>query len=408
MIMEAKALIGIFREVGKGISHLKEWAGDVHNIAKAADGYSARLEKLHNIMKVLDMSRPMKLREIYVRANILEKPTARHGSNIGDLIRFFGEFGGRFGETKETRDGLAIVNDPDFQKLIVLGKPGAGKTTFLKRLIFHALDRELSQPRVPVYIILKEWSDSDDSLFEFIVNQFEICGFPEKTGSAFVTRLLTNGNALILLDGFDEVTRDLDKAIKQIKDLSNTYPDNQYVLSCRIAAFNYTFEHFTEVEMADFNEEQIETFVANWFSQKDSGLANPCWAEIKGQAPIKELAASPLLLTMMCMVYDAHGRFPSNRASLYKMALEALLYKWDNTRRNKRDDVYKELDLIRKEQLLSQIAYNTFENGEYFIEQARLEEGIVNYLTPLIPLRPLHSSDGENVLHARIPPRPFG
>ena len=39
-------------------------------------------------------------------------------------------------------------------------------------------------------------------------------------------------------------------------------------MTCRIAAREYTFEKFTEVEIADFDEQQITTFANNWFKDK--------------------------------------------------------------------------------------------------------------------------------------------
>ena len=52
----------------------------------------------------------------------------------------------RFGTVVETKDGIDIVKK---KCLMVLGKPGAGKTTFLKPLIFHALDGKLSAKGIP-------------------------------------------------------------------------------------------------------------------------------------------------------------------------------------------------------------------------------------------------------------------
>jgi predicted NACHT family NTPase len=39
-------------------------------------------------------------------------------------------------EPKGRVDGVSLVQQPDGQRLFILGKPGAGKTTFLKHLAY--------------------------------------------------------------------------------------------------------------------------------------------------------------------------------------------------------------------------------------------------------------------------------
>ena len=41
-------------------------------------------------------------------------------------------------------------------------------------------------------------------------------------------------------------------------------------MTCRIAAREYTFEQFTEVEIADFNDEQIAQFAHKWFKARQA------------------------------------------------------------------------------------------------------------------------------------------
>jgi predicted NACHT family NTPase len=60
--------------------------------------------------------------------------------------------------------------------------------------------------------------------------------------------------------------------------------------------------------------------------------------------------------------------------------LDVLLKKWDAKRNIERDQVYKKLSLQRKEDLLSQIAFTTFEEGNYFFKQKEVEKHIVNYI----------------------------
>lgn len=67
----------------------------------------------------------------------------------------------------------------------------------------------------------------------------------------------------------DEVlAADSRRVIKEIEELVRRYPQNQYLMTCRIAAREYTFTKFTEVEIADFDWEQIAIFATNWFKHK--------------------------------------------------------------------------------------------------------------------------------------------
>jgi predicted NACHT family NTPase len=58
--------------------------------------------------------------------------------------------------------------------------------------------------------------------------------------------LLNPCEALILLDGLDEVREeDSDRILNEIREFSDRFPNNQFVMTCRIAAREYTFEKFT-------------------------------------------------------------------------------------------------------------------------------------------------------------------
>jgi len=133
------------------------------------------------------------------------------------------------------------------------------------------------------------------------------------------------------------------------------------------------------VEVADFDEQQIATFVGNWFRKKEV-KAEDFLAELKKNSRVQELATSPLLLTLLCLAFEESGSFPTNRAELYKEGLDALLRKWDAKRGIRRDSVYKDLSVQKKEDMLSQIALTTFERGDYFVKQRQLEDYICDYI----------------------------
>ena len=99
--------------------------------------YFESLTNSYDRVKVLGMSQSVPLRDIFVRTHILEKITDREYKNLDDLEYQILREKLRLEIIKETIDGLELINKN--QKIIVFGKPGSGKTTFLKRIIFWAM-----------------------------------------------------------------------------------------------------------------------------------------------------------------------------------------------------------------------------------------------------------------------------
>ncbi len=414
-------------------------------------------------MRCLDMKHPVELtgeRGIYTDVNILEEITGRQRLGIAELIQEWNEDSNvdnnfdhfRLNRIPESRIlGLKAVQK--HSRVMVLGKPGSGKTTFLKYMAMQCIEGEFEKRRVPIFLTLKDYAEAEGkpSLLDYIVQNLRIYEIELDQ----INELLKNGRLLILLDGLDEVREeDTKRVLKQIekfssqyffsydfkheqsfflrerekkqqeldkydlteskyknskirtkrpkidnypnisryadqgvKFLSKKYPKkiycNQFVITCRIAAKEYTFQNFTEVEVADFNWKQITVFVQNWFRLTDSAKANRFIQKIRENKPVKELGSSPLLLTLLCLVFGETGDFPVNRSELYKEGLDVLLKKWDATRNIERDQIYKGLSVRRKEDLLSQIALTAFEQKEYFIKQKILEEYITNFIQNL-------------------------
>ncbi len=269
--------------------------------------------------------------------------------------------------------------------MIVLGKPGSGKTTFLKYLTLLALDGKLEAKKIPIYINMKEWDDSGKELLPFIVDRFDQYGAPD--AQSFIERLLKDDECLLLLDGFDEVDH-IDKSIGEVEKFIRKYSGNQYVLSCRTASWKADLQHFTTVEMADFNEDQIKMFIKQWFGEKDKKTGQDCWDELKDDEPVKELARTPLLLAMLCIAYNKRLKFPTKRSDLYKMAVNTLILEWDVSRKIKRKEIVKELTPQRKERLLSILAAKTFVDNKYFFYEEMAAGEIEAYLKKLLDIDP--------------------
>ncbi|PZO37678.1 MAG: signal transduction protein [Pseudanabaena frigida] len=351
---------------------------DIEALVKLARERCAEdIRKRCGTMRVLDMEQPVALSDIYTDVNILEKITRNQRKELEEFraICGFEEFDrwGLSGIKQKRVEGIEAVRN--HSKLMILGKPGAGKTTFLKFLAMSCISGKDFVDWVPIFVTLKDFADRENrpSLLQFLTGEFSQWDIE-------IEAILKSGKTLVLMDGLDEVRAEHDdRILREIRELARNYSESQMVVTCRIATKEYTFEQFTEVEIADFDERQIATFAGNWFCKKEI-KSEDFLAKLEQNNRVQQLATSPLLLTLLCLAFDESGKFPANRSELYKEGLDALLRKWDSKRRIRRDSVYKDFSVQKKEDLLSQIALTTFEKGDYFIKQRQLEDYICDYI----------------------------
>ena len=378
-------------------------------IFNASGQYISNYADRHGLIKVLGMMQPVWIEDIYTHVQFLDSDGVRQYSSLENLeVAFRNSYKKtkqrRFQPTEsEKQEGLVVANE--CQYLMVLGQPGAGKSTFLRRVGLEALNRKNSDYRhdcVPVFLELKRLNIEGIDIERAITREFATCGFPDPERST--KRLLEDGKLLVLLDGLDEVTnQQMDQVVTKIHDLCNLYKHNRFIASCRTAAYRSKFLQFTDVVMADFNDEQIKQFITNWFySQKDKEVdtAQRCWGLLQHPeyTATRELAQTPLLLTFLCLVFDDSQTFPKQRAYLYKDALDVLLKKWAAEKRIQRDPIYQDLTLPLEEMLLAEIAYTEFLEDRLFFPKQEVVDKICAVLVGNLNA-PKHL-DGAAVLEA--------
>ena len=321
--------------------------------------YSLKADSLHATLPVAGFAThlkvPIDIEDIYVPLRAVLDLRGIDGESPADAAH----------ADKILRDrdaGLEISLPEAFQQsekrkqrgLVLLGDPGSGKTTHLKRLMLWCLrngPKSIGLPAgmLPVFLPLRNLRKLDQGLDAFI--QDELANRHLKTAQGFGERLLQRGNLLFLLDGLDEVAdqQQREEVAGWIRDALQFHPSCRFVVTCRFAGYSrkaHLRQHFLEVHLRPLTEEQVEIFVHNWYGIVEKGLAkDPEQAEgiarEKADKLIKrlrepdfrarrvfELTRNPLLLTNICLVHRHRGSLPQKRARLYEECIDVLLEHW--------------------------------------------------------------------------------
>lgn len=282
----------------------------------------------------------------------------------------------RFGQRPERLDRLAAGKEPaawltwlteaslDLQveeifqapqaaghQVLVLGHPGAGKTTALLKLLHLCLkdgpqSLGLAAGTVPVFLRLRRLTSEDlerDHPIALLLSRelADLSGdtLPVDLGD----RLWKHCRLLLLLDGLDEIADDALRA-KVCRAVESALRDDvRGVVSCRFAGYGnrvHLSERFLPLEVRPLDAEQCRKLVELWFREAPRALREYPEADARRAADRlttalesptfasqawKVLVGSPLLLTLLCIIVLRGGQMPRQRVAFYDQSLRVLL-----------------------------------------------------------------------------------
>ena len=242
----------------------------------------------------------------FFKANLHHDPLITLGKELqpGRVIpaasRMFAQQGQKNQLLAENEPILDVFQQRANRALLILGEPGAGKTTTLVELaeaLIELQKQDSSQP-VPVIFNLASWADKQASLQAWMVDELRaLFGIPKEVGKSWVEKY----EILPLLDGLDEVREDARLAcVEAINALPNGLTG--LVVCCRIEEYEslgQRLELKTAIALQPLQREQIFTYV------EAGGESLATLKQLLQQdKDMLTLAETPLMLSVMSVAYE--------------------------------------------------------------------------------------------------------
>ncbi|MFJ8307427.1 MULTISPECIES: NACHT domain-containing protein [unclassified Streptomyces] len=268
-------------------------------------------------------------------------------------------------------------------RLLLRGPAGSGKSTLVQWLALNAARRSFGPELadwnrcVPFVLRLRAFTAAES--LPMPEDFLRAAGVPLSPAPGWAESLLTDGRALVLVDGVDEVPMRLRARTEAwLKSLVTAFPRARYVVTTRPSAVSEDWlagRGFMAHSLLPMEREDVRAFVAHWHDS--ARLACPAPEErarldtyekslltaVTTRRDLGRLATNPLMCALLCALNrDRRMQLPRARKELYDAALDMLLVRRDTEREI---TGVEGVTLTRDEQtaLLQRLAYWLIRNG---------------------------------------------
>lgn len=256
------------------------------------------------------------------------------------------------------------------ERIVILGKPGYGKSTLVDhaatQLALNCLGRqidpklmpgwELADKPLPVRIVLRYLAANLSAggrgqagdIWDY-VEKVLLPGYGCKESFPGLRQSLIEAGGVIFFDGLDEVseadTNKRTRIVEAIEAFAEPLKKCRVIVTCRTYAYREQSswilpkDKFPCFELAPLGKEQVRELTGKYYpifgrqkgmsATEITGKTEKFCAEIEKRAHLLRLAEAPLLLTLMVIV-DGSQPLPDSRADLYERMVKLLLAKWQN------------------------------------------------------------------------------
>jgi|GEM_PF-4115592 len=232
---------------------------------------------------------------------------------------------------------------------VILGDPGAGKSTFAMKLAYDLAGGTIELPGgslTPLIVSLKDYGAEKATARISLVEWIESVVRTDYTAPApvgAIPYLLAAGRAVLILDGLDEL---LDTSYRRevtadIETFSSRYIAAPILVTSRRIGYSQAPldpRRFDVAYLSELEDDQIRQYVDMWFGLRSElpprervEMAENFMRDSSEAA--RDLRSNTLMLALLCNIYRGGGYIPRQRPQVYEKCAVMLFERWDRGRR---------------------------------------------------------------------------
>jgi predicted NACHT family NTPase len=285
---------------------------------------------------------------------------------------------------------------------VILGQPGAGKTTLMKYICQSILLEESffhGELKIPIIIRLRDLNTKGTERIEkgILINYlFDLLGLVVSKEKADVVvesedylwvkerillPLIDSLKLMVILDGFDELASPKlkERVFEDFKKLVLNLTTSKVLLTSLTSDYNYNVETTSVLEICPLSLDQIRRFAIKWLveeSKVEQFLVS------LHDSPFVDTAIRPLTLSHLCAIFERIGKIPDKPKTVYKKVVGLLLEEWDEQRAVTRVSQYGNFEVDRKFEFLSRMAFEITVQFNRTLFNERELRSIYNEISP--------------------------